>query len=211
MSILYRLNLFRLFIFPGGSVMKKTLFILTGLILILLLMSCAFNDTKQTSAVPGAAKEQAFTITGIYQGLADNNTYEVQLSENTYKMLVITQEVREDFEKLNLKKGDKIEVTYIKGPASALQTISIRLVGSEENKDRDKVTGKYIGLADNNFFEVLIDNPAKQEYKVFMITEAVRSVFERLDLQKNDPVNIYYSANDAGQLEVMNIERLKQP
>lgn len=188
--------------------MQKVLIILVVLLLALSFMSCDADAPKQTMAENNASKEQTFTITGIYQGLSDNNTYEVKLSENTYKMFVITQNVRKDFEKLNLKKGDKVEVTYREGPATALQTVLIRLVGSEENNNKDTVTGKYIGLADNNFFEVLVNNPIKQEYKVFMITDTVRAVFDALSLQKDDPVSICYSANDAGQLEVRSIEKL---
>lgn len=187
--------------------MKKILIILTIFILILTFMSCQTDTSKQTLSKNNASNE-TFTLTGIYQGLADNNTYEIKLSENTYKVLVITQDIRADFEKLNLKKGDKVEVTYQKGPASALQTVSIRLAGSKDNKDKDTVTGKYIGLADNNFFEVLVENPAREEYKVFMITDAVRAAFEKLNLKKDDPVSICYSPNEAGQLEVTGIEKL---
>jgi hypothetical protein len=148
--------------------MKKIRLILAVLLIAALFVSCAPDGSKEALSENKNTKEQISTIEGIYQGLSDNNSYEVKLSENTYKILTITEDIRAEFEKLNLKKGDKIEATYKKGPASKLETISIRLAGSEP---KETVTGKYIGLADNNFFEVLIDSPVKEEYRMFMITE----------------------------------------
>jgi len=183
--------------------MRKLAFLLSILLLLCMLAGCA-ADTPKDTALPDNTNEKASKATGIFQGLADNNSYELKLAENTYKVFQITEDVRDEFEKLNLAKGDKVDVTYQVSPSSILQTVGIALANEASEAT---VTGKYIGLSDNNFFEVLLDDENKDDYKVFMITDDIRPVFEKLELQKDEPVRIQYKSNSVGQLEVMNIEK----
>jgi predicted small lipoprotein YifL len=70
----------------------------------------------------------------------------------------------------------------------------------------ETITGNYIGLADNNFFEIEING----EYKVFMITDDIRDKFERLNLKTGETVMIRYLENQHGQNEVLDIQRLNK-
>lgn len=72
-------------------------------------------------------------------------------------------------------------------------------------------TGRYVGLADNNFFEVKISGvPDEKAYKVFMITDQVRSKFESLDLQGDEEIKLIYKENEYGQNAVEDIEKINQ-
>ncbi|GEM_PF-235082 len=70
-------------------------------------------------------------------------------------------------------------------------------------------TGRYVGLADNNFFEVKINGmPEDKAFKVFMISEKVRSSFEQLDLQEDEEIKLKYIENQHGQNVVQEITRI---
>ncbi len=70
-------------------------------------------------------------------------------------------------------------------------------------------TGRYVGLADNNFFEVKISGvPEDKSFKVFMISEQVRNRFEQLDLQEDEEIKLKYIENQYGQNVVQEIERI---
>ncbi|MDD3894151.1 MAG: hypothetical protein PHU36_03910 [Syntrophomonadaceae bacterium] len=72
-------------------------------------------------------------------------------------------------------------------------------------------TGRYVGLADNNFFEVKISGvPDEKAYKVFMITDQIRSKFESLDLQGDEEIKLKYKENEYGQNAVEDIEKINQ-
>lgn len=64
-------------------------------------------------------------------------------------------------------------------------------------------TGIYVGLADNNFFEVKINDGYA---RVFMISDRVRNHFDSLDLQGGEEVKIEYYENQYGQNVVQGIE-----
>lgn len=70
-------------------------------------------------------------------------------------------------------------------------------------------TGSYVGLADNNFFEVKISGvPDEKAYRVFMITDEVRGKFEGLNLQEGDQIKLQYIENEYGQNAVQEIDRI---
>jgi hypothetical protein len=72
-------------------------------------------------------------------------------------------------------------------------------------------TGRYQGLADNNFFEVNISGvPEGIEAKVFMISDKVRERFEGLKLKKEDEIKLSYYVNEKNQLIVVDISRISQ-
>lgn len=71
-------------------------------------------------------------------------------------------------------------------------------------------TGRYVGLADNNFFEVKISGvPDELASKVFMISDKIRAKFETLNLQTGEEIKITYIQNEHGQNVVQDIERMK--
>jgi len=70
-------------------------------------------------------------------------------------------------------------------------------------------TGRYVGLADNNFFEVIISGvPEKNAAKVFMISDKTRTKFENLNLQEKEEIKIKYIENQHGQNVMEDIERM---
>jgi len=70
-------------------------------------------------------------------------------------------------------------------------------------------TGRYVGLADNNFFEVKISGvPDNIAARVFMISDKIRTKFENLDLQEGQEIKIKYTPNEHGQNVVEDIERI---
>lgn len=70
-------------------------------------------------------------------------------------------------------------------------------------------TGRYVGLADNNFFEVKISGvPDEKAFKVFMISAQIRSKFESLNLQEDEEIKLKYIENEYGQNVVEDIERI---
>jgi len=71
-------------------------------------------------------------------------------------------------------------------------------------------TGRYVGLADNNFFEVKISGvPDKIAAKVFMISDKTRAKFESLNLNTGDEIKMNYIQNEHGQNVIQDIERMK--
>lgn len=71
-------------------------------------------------------------------------------------------------------------------------------------------TGRYVGLADNNFFEVIISGmPDETTTKIFMISDKIRAKFEALNLQTGEEVKINYIQNEHGQNVVQEIEKMK--
>ncbi len=70
-------------------------------------------------------------------------------------------------------------------------------------------SGRYVGLADNNFFEVKISGvPDEKAAKVFMISDKIRSRFEILNLQSEEEIKIKYIQNEFGQNVVQEISKL---
>jgi len=70
-------------------------------------------------------------------------------------------------------------------------------------------SGRYVGLADNNFFEVKISGvPDDIAAKVFMISDKVRTKFETLNLQTEEEIKIKYIENEHGQNVIQDIERI---
>lgn len=70
-------------------------------------------------------------------------------------------------------------------------------------------SGRYVGLADNNFFEVKISGvPDEKAAKVFMISDKIRTRFEMLNLQAEEVIKIKYIQNERGQNVVQEIEKI---
>jgi hypothetical protein len=70
-------------------------------------------------------------------------------------------------------------------------------------------SGRYIGQADNNFFEVKISGvPDEKASMVFMISDKVRTNFESLNLQQGQVIKIKYTPNEYGQNVVDSIESI---
>lgn len=70
-------------------------------------------------------------------------------------------------------------------------------------------SGRYVGLADNNFFEVKISGvPDEKAAKVFMISDKIRTRFNMLNLQAEEEIKIKYIQNEHGQNVVQEIEKL---
>lgn len=70
-------------------------------------------------------------------------------------------------------------------------------------------TGTYVGLADNNFFEVKISGvPDDKASRVFMISDEVRSKFESLNLQGDEEIKLQYIENEHGQNVVKDINKI---
>lgn len=72
-------------------------------------------------------------------------------------------------------------------------------------------TGSYVGLADNNFFEVKISGIPDDDkaYRVFMISGEVRSKFESLNLLEGEEIKLQYFENEHGQNVVEDINRIE--
>lgn len=70
-------------------------------------------------------------------------------------------------------------------------------------------SGRYVGMADNNFFEVKISGvPEAMATKVFMISDKVRAQFDSLNLQTDEEIKIKYIQNEHGQNVVQDIEKI---
>jgi hypothetical protein len=89
-----------------------------------------------------------------------------------------------------------------------IKTFESREVASPPEVKID--TGRYVGLADNNFFEVRISGVSNDGYafKVFMISNKVRDKFESLDLQEGEEIKLHYIENEHGQNVLQDIERI---
>lgn len=73
-----------------------------------------------------------------------------------------------------------------------------------ENQKTD--SGRYVGLADNNFFEVS-GVPEEKAAKVFMLTDKVRDKFYSLELESGKVIKINYYTNEHGQNILLDIDR----
>ncbi|NLG33369.1 MAG: hypothetical protein GX550_07600 [Syntrophomonadaceae bacterium] len=89
-----------------------------------------------------------------------------------------------------------------------IKTFESREVASPPEVKID--TGRYVGLADNNFFVVRISGVSNSEhaFKVFMISNKVRDKFESLDLQEGEEIKLHYIENEHGQNVLQDIERI---
>lgn len=186
----------------GECGMKKAFLLLMCLIAAVFFAACAEDMADQLMTGAKPANEAALKVTGEYMGMSEGNSYELKIAENTYKVLVIPAGVRAAFDKLKLKSGDRVTAEYVVNSAGQLETINIERV-----KDDKDVTGKYVGLADNNSFEVLVEEGENDKSMVFRITDKVRGAFEKLGLKKNDIVTINYTENKDGQLLVNSIKK----
>jgi len=178
---------------------KKFFLLIVCLAAACLLAACA-GESSGVLAGTQVSDGNALTTVGEYMGMSDDNSYEIRIAENTYKVFILADKVRAAFGKLKLKMGDKVSVLYVKNGVGQLET-----QGIERLKEDKTVTGKYTGLADNNFFEVQTETGPM----VFMLTDKVRDAFEKLKLQKGDRVTVNYTENKEGQLAVNSIKRAK--
>jgi len=89
-----------------------------------------------------------------------------------------------------------------------IKTFESRQASSSPEVQTD--TGRYIGLADNNFFEVRISGVSNDEsaFKVFMISNKVRDKFESFDLKEGEEIKLHYIENEHGQNVLQDIERI---
>lgn len=71
----------------------------------------ADTDGEETSA-DTPDEPQILSDTGSYVGLADNNFFEVQLNEDSFIVLMLTEATREKFNALALETGDGINFDY---------------------------------------------------------------------------------------------------
>lgn len=74
------------------------------------------------------------TVSGEYRGLADNNFFEVKIASKaeSYKVFMITDQIRPGFEKLSLKKNALVEIDYIENRFGQLEVQGIRLIKQPE-------------------------------------------------------------------------------
>ncbi|MEN6324727.1 MAG: hypothetical protein ABFD18_00750 [Syntrophomonas sp.] len=87
-----------------------------------------------------------------------------------------------------------------------IKTFKIKEVTTPELKTD---SGRYVGLADNNFFEIKISGvPDEKAAKVFMISDKIRTRFEILNLQPEEEIKIKYIQNENSQNVVQEIEKL---
>lgn len=87
-----------------------------------------------------------------------------------------------------------------------IKSFKIKEVAAPELKTD---SGRYVGLADNNFFEIKISGvPDEKAAKVFMISDKIRTRFEMLNLQPEEVVKIKYIENELGQNVVQEIEKI---
>jgi len=182
--------------------MRKAAILMACLLAAVIFTGCAGEDTS--ALLSEIQEDNIQKETGAYIGLVENNSFELQIEENTYKVFLLTEKTRQVFEKMKLQMGDKITIDYSRNKSGQLETLNIERIN--ESKD---VKGKYVGLADNNFFEVTVKSGDKEESKVFMLTDKVKSAFDKLKLKKNDTVSINYTENKQGQLVVNTIKKSK--
>lgn len=112
--------------------MKKIVICMATALLMIALAGCTIvvenGVAKPVSAirVRGESSE-VLTITGLYQGLADSNFFEVQATDtqDTYKAFMITDTVRAHFEALGLQKDERVKVEYKENEYGQLETMAI--------------------------------------------------------------------------------------
>lgn len=72
-------------------------------------------------------------------------------------------------------------------------------------------SGSYVGQVDNNSIEIRISGVQDDEmaFRVYKISDEVRSIFESLSLNENDEVKFSYYQEEIGQPVLVEIERIK--
>lgn len=113
--------------------MKKAMLFITIAILLFLLAGCTIVVSGEATPAPKRERgvnHEMQIFTGVYQGLADNNFYEVQKDgEDISKVFMITDDTRADFESMDLLKGDLVKVEYIENSYGQLVTVFIERAG----------------------------------------------------------------------------------
>lgn len=126
------------------------------------------------------------------QYLGENDIYlfgwahatDVQVPPDSQNLLKVFRELEQEFEQV-------------------ITTFKVFPPEGKEIPENKTDAGTYVGLADNNFFEVKINDGTA---KVFMISEKIRNHFDSLDLQGGEEVKIVYYENQYGQNVVQDIE-----
>lgn len=77
------------------------------------------------------------TDTGVYQGLADQNSLEIRITgiqdeSLAYRVFQISDEVRPILEKLNLQKDDKVKIQYYERNVGQPVLVAIEKIGGEK-------------------------------------------------------------------------------
>jgi sporulation protein YlmC with PRC-barrel domain len=133
---------------------------------------------------------------GIYVGQIDNNFVEIKINGEP-KTFMLTDETRETIE--SLSENRQIAFTYYINENNQLVVTDIKEIGTWE-KTLKTETGTYVGRIDNFSIEVTIDGKAK----AFINYEMDRLL---KDIKEGDKVEVKYSKNKQGQLELISIEK----
>jgi cytochrome c1 len=180
--------------------MRKTVFLIICLLAAVLLAGCA----SDTSALQAEIQEDnILKATGAYVGLSDNNTFEVQIEENTFKVFMLTEKTRPTFDKLKLQRGDKIAIDYCRNKAGQLETTKIERIN--ESKD---IKGKYAGSSGDTI-EVKVSGGDSEETKTFTLSDKAKGAFDKLKLKENDTITINYTEDADGNPVVNSIKKAK--
>jgi sporulation protein YlmC with PRC-barrel domain len=133
---------------------------------------------------------------GIYVGQIDNNFVEIKINGES-RTFMLTDETRETIEELG--ENRQIEFTYYINENNQLVVTYIKEIDHWENASKTE-TGTYVGQIDNFSIEVTIDGKAK----AFINYEMDRLL---KDIKEGDKVEVKYSKNKQGQLELIRIEK----
>lgn len=70
-------------------------------------------------------------------------------------------------------------------------------------------TGKYSGQADSNFIEIQISGvPDENAFKIFILSQDLKSRFEDLNLKTGETLKFSYYLNDDAQNVIISIEKI---
>ncbi|WP_456277868.1 hypothetical protein [Bacillus sp. AK128] len=134
-------------------------------------------------------KSTSVKATGTYAGLADQQSFEVKLGKDT-KVIRLPEKNKHLVK--GLKKGDSITITYwvnVKGQNILGNTLT---KGSIKNTST-KATGQYIGMADQQSFEVKIG----KDHKVIRVTTENANKIK--GLKSGQTITFSYWVNVKGQ------------
>ncbi len=181
------------------------------LVFVLLITMCLFSgclrnndepnnenqvEEKEESQSEDIEKERV-AETGIYIGKIDDDTIKIKMQDETVPFMV-TDETKKEIEEL--KENEKIDFVYYKGSDGrfVLAGITQKEVPEEVSKV-DK--GIYIGQLDNFSIEVQVDETPK----VFISYEMDKIL---QGIEEGDEVEIKYTENEHGQLNIESLKRV---
>lgn len=155
------------------------------------------NENQVENTEDDNITNKRLSQTGTYVGQVDNNFIEIQVDGKPMTFM-LTEETRKSIEEIN--ENDEIDFVYYKNEHG--QYVLTSIIKKDVDEDAVKTdTGIYVGQLDNFSIEIQIEETSK----VFINYEMDKLL---KDIEQGDRVEVKYSKNEHGQLDLKSLKKV---